>query len=83
MQAVAQAAVDAARRTLMGSDYAEGGSSSSSSSSSSSGRTGDKSSGGSTTVNVSYSGAFTRKEAKNFGRELADQLKAEASGKGG
>lgn len=83
MQAVAQAAVDAARRTLMGSDYAEGGSSSSSSSSSSSGRTGDKSSGGNTTVNVSYSGAFTRKEAKNFGRELADQLKAEASGKGG
>jgi len=83
MQAVAQAAVDAARRTLMGSDYAEGGSSSSSSSSSSSGRTGDKSSGGNTTVNVSYSGAYTRKEAKNFGRELASQLAAEASGKGG
>lgn len=36
-----------------------------------------------TTVNVHYSGAFTRREAQRFGREFALQIAADNAGKGG
>lgn len=36
-----------------------------------------------TNVNVTYSGAFTRREAQRFGHELALQLAAENAGRGG
>lgn len=36
-----------------------------------------------TTVNVKYTGAFTRREAQRFGREFALQIAADNAGKGG
>ncbi len=36
-----------------------------------------------TVVNVTYSGAFTRREAQRFGRELVMQLETERTGRGG
>lgn len=36
-----------------------------------------------TTVNIKYSGAFTQREARRFGREFALQIAADNAGKGG
>lgn len=36
-----------------------------------------------TTVNIQYSGAFTQREARRFGREFALQIAADSAGKGG
>lgn len=73
------AGVDAANRTASSStsNRARGGGSFGTTSS------GGMSSTKNTTVNVSYSGAFTKREAQRFGIALANQINSDITGKGG
>lgn len=68
-------------RVNAANQYASGGTSSAAGNASASGV--GISSTKNTTVNVSYSGAYTKREAQRFGTALANQISSELAGKGG
>ena len=68
-------------RVTAANQYASGATSTSAGSTTSAGA--GMSSTKNTTVNVSYSGAYTKREAQRFGTALANQISSELAGKGG